>query len=333
MDVLSHGFASYVLARAAFPRISQAAVAGVILAGVVADLDALSTHFGPSAFLRWYRTYTHSLAAAVVLALVVALVVLLPWRGRQNEDAVAKIVLATLGASLLHVVMDFCQNEPVQLLWPFRARRYSADLLADFDVWILLLLLAGTLLPRLFALVTEEIGAKSKAPRGRVGAILALSAVTIYIGGRFVLHGNALAMMESRTYRRESARRIAALAESDSPLHWHGIVETERALHDLEVNVGSGGFFDPDGGIVAYKPEPSPPLDAAQKTDAARRFLQAARFPKATIEKTLTGYHVEIREFSYQREAHTSKHVMVAVETDASANVTSQEIAWEPHAK
>jgi membrane-bound metal-dependent hydrolase YbcI (DUF457 family) len=333
MDVVSHGLASYALARAFFPRISPVAVVGVIVAGIVADIDAFSARFGPSAFLQWYRTYTHSVAAAVAFAIVVSLVVVLLSRGRQDKgqktDEVATILLATLGASLLHVAMDSCQNERVQLLWPFRAQRYSADLVAHFDLWILLILLAGALLPTLFALVTEEIGAKSKAPRGRVGANLALTAVLIYIGGRFVLRGNALAMMEPRTYGRESARRIAALAESDSPLHWRGIVETERALHDLEVNLGPGGFFDPDGGIVAYKPELSPPLDAAQKTEAARRFLQAARFPKAGIEKTITGYRVEIREFSYQRDVHAARHVMVVVETDANANVTSQEIVWE----
>jgi inner membrane protein len=333
MDVLSHGLASYLLTRAGFPRMSPAAVSGVILAGVIADVDELSARFGPSAFLQWYRTYTHSVAAAVVLAVVVALGVLLPSHGRQDRDAVATILLAALGASLLHVAMDFCQNERVQLLWPFRAERYSADLVADFDLWILLILLAGALLPQLFSLITEEIGAKSKAPRGRIGAILALAITVTYIGGRFVLHTNALAMMEAHTYGREYARKIAALAESDSPLHWRAIVETERALHDLDVNLGRGRSFDPDGGIVSYKPEPSPPLESAQKTDIARRFLQVARFPKASVEKTESGYRVEIRDFTYTRDARTARRVMAVVETDPNALVTSQELVWQTAAK
>ena len=328
MDLLSHGLASYALTRAAFPRISRAAVSGVIFAGIIADVDEFSAHFGPSAFLHWYRAYTHSVAAAVVLAVVVTLVVLLPPRDRQDRDALATIFLAALGASLLHVAMDFFQNERVQLLWPFRAERYSADLLADFDLWILLILLAGALLPQLFALITEEIGAKSKAPRGRIGAILALAAVVIYIGGRFVLHTNALAMMEAHTYRQEYARKIAALAESDSPLHWRAIVDTERALHDLDVNLGRGRSFDPDGGIVSYKPEPSPPLESAQKTGVARRFLQVARFPKASVEKTETGYRIEIRDFTYTRDLG-ARRVMAVVETDPNAAVTSQKLVWQ----
>ena len=333
MDVVSHGLASYMLARAIAPRISRAAMAGAIVAGVAADLDAVSARFGPSAFLKWHRTYTHSVVAAVVIALAVSVAVLLLARHQPNKDAFAIILLAALGASLLHVVMDFCQNERVELLWPFSVQRYSADLLAHFDLWILLILLAGALLPQLFALVTEEIGAKSKAPRGRIGAILALAAVAVYVGGRLVLHGNALAMMESRTYRRESARKIAALAQSDSPLRWRGVVETERALHDLEVSLGpGGGNFDPDGGIVSYKPEPSPPLEAAEKTEVARQFLQFARFPKASVEKTVTGYRVEIHEFLYQRDPRV-KHVMAVVETDPNAAVTNQDLAWETSTK
>ena len=332
MDLLSHGLASYALTRAISPRISRVAMAGAVVAGVVADVDAVSAQFGPSAFLQWHRTYLHSVAAGFVIAIVVSLIVFVILRGRQNKDALPTILLAALGASLLHVLMDSCQNERVELLWPFRAQRYSADLVAHFDLWILLVLLTGALLPQLFALVAEEIGAKSKAPRGRAGAILELCAVMIYVGGRFVFHGDALAMMESRTYRRELPRRIAALAESDSPSRWHGIVETERALHYLEVDLASGKSFDPDAAIVSYKPEPSPPLEAAGKTDTARRFLQVARFPKASVEKTQTGYRVEIRDFTYTKDAR-AKHVMAVVETDLNAAVTSQELSWQQAAK
>jgi inner membrane protein len=331
MDVVSHGLASYALTRAIFPRISRVATVGVILAGVAADLDAVSALFGPSTFLQWHRTYLHSFAAAVVLAALTSLIVFLLSRAQPVKDTFATLLLAALAASLLHVIMDFCQNQRLQLLWPFSPQRYSADLLADFDLWILVILIAGALLPQLFALVSEEIGAKSKAPRGRIAAILALAAVFIYIGGRFVLHGNALATLESRTYRREPARKIAALAESDSPLRWRGIVETERALHDVQLNLGAGASFDPDDGIVSYKPEPSPPLQAAQNTDDARRFLRFARFPKASIEKTETGYRLEIRDFAYPRDAH-ARHVMAVIETDPNAAVFNQELRWEaPH--
>src|SRR5712692_2329621 len=123
------------------------------------------------------------------------------------------------------------------------------------------ILLAGILLPMLSRLVTEEIGAKSKGPRGKVGASLALGVMFLYIVLRFVLHGNALAALESRTYRGESPRKTAAFPESGSPFRWHGIVETASALHDVEIEVGPAASFDPDSAITSFKPQPSPALD------------------------------------------------------------------------
>ena len=329
MDAFTHGLASYCVGRAAFPRASRATMVAAILAGSAANLDQLSATLGPSAYLEWYRTVTHSALGTLVIAIVFSMAAVLATRGKPNADGLRTILLAVLAACALHAAMDVTQNEGVQLLWPFRAERYSGDWVAHFDLWILVILLAGVLLPQLLALVTEEIGAKSKAPRGRVGAILALATVFIYIGARFILHGNAVAMMDARTYRRELPRRVGAFAESDSPLHWHGIVETERAFYDFDVDLTPGSTFNPDAGVVFYKPEMSPALEAAQMTAVARRFLQAAKFPKATVEQTDTGYRVEIRDLAEQRDARSGPRVIAIIETDANAKVVNEELAWD----
>src|SRR5438132_4980125 len=331
MDPFTHALASYTLKRAAFPRLSRSAMTAMLIAGTIADIDLLSAYFGPSAFLTFYRTYCHSLPAAFFFSLLATIPFLLRTRG-QTEQIMSPvpIFLAALAAAVLHLFMDVCQSSGVELLWPFSARRFALDWVAHSDLWIVGILLAGILFPALSRLVTEEIGAKSKGPRGKVGASLALAAVILYVVLRAVLHANALAAMESRTYRGELPRKAAAFAESGSPFRWHGIVETERALHDVEVDVGPGASFDPDAAITSYKPEPSPALDAARDTAAARRFLQIARFPKATIEKTPTGFHVLLRAFPYMRDASSGWRVEAVVDTDPSFKVLSQELAWDP---
>jgi hypothetical protein len=226
--------------------------------------------------------------------------------------------------------MDLCQSTGVELFWPFSPRRFAFDWLPHLDLWILGILLAGILLPMLSRLVTEEIGAKSKGPQGKLGASLALATMILYIVLRFVLHGNAIAALESRTYRGESARKTAAFAESGSPFRWHGIVETESALHDVEIEVGPGALFDADAAITSYKPESSPALDAARDTAVARRFLQVARFPKATVEKTPAGFHITLRAFPYNRDASSSLRVHAVIETDPAGKILSQELAWDP---
>src|SRR6267143_1522201 len=131
MDPLTHALASYSLKRAAFPRVTRSVTIAMLIAGTIADIDSLSKLAGPSAFPTF---------------------------------------LAALAAAVLHLLMDLCQSTGVELFWPFSARRFALDWVAPLDLWILGILLAGILLPALSGLVTEEIGAKSKGPRGEVGA-------------------------------------------------------------------------------------------------------------------------------------------------------------------
>lgn len=329
MDAFTHGLASYSITRAAFPSASRATMVAAILGGSAANFDQLTASVSPSAYLDWYRTVTHSIVGSLGIAIVFSVAAGLATRQKPNADGLRTILLAVLAACTLHVAMDLTQNESVQLLWPFRAQRYSAGWVAHFDLWVLLILLAGVLLPQLLALVTEEIGAKSKAPRGRIGAIFALAAVFLYIGARFILHGDAVAMMDARNYRGELPRRVGAFAESESPLHWHGIVETERAFYDSDLNLAPGSSFNPDAAIVSYKPEMSPPLATAQNTEAARRFLQVAKFPKGTVEKTETGYRVQLRDIAERRDARSGPQIIAIVETDRNGKVLSDELAWD----
>ena len=334
MDPLTHALASYSLKRAAFPRAPRSTTIAMIVAGTIADLDSLSKFAGPSVFLTFYRTYFHSLLAAMLFSLLLTLPFLLrkhPPTDKQTSPL--PIFLAALAAAVLHLLMDVCQSTGVELFWPFSARRFALDWVAPLDLWILGILLAGILLPALSGLVTEEIGAKSKGPRGKVGASLALATMILYVVLRFVLHGNALAAMESRTYRGESPRKAAAFPESGSPFRWHGIVETERALHDVEIEVGPTASFDPDSSVTSYKPEPSPALDAARDTAVARRFLQAARFPKATVEKTPEGFHIILRALPYSRSVTSGLRVHALIDTDPSGKVLSQELAWDPSSR
>jgi membrane-bound metal-dependent hydrolase YbcI (DUF457 family) len=331
MDPLTHALASYTLKRAAFPRIPRTATIAMLLAGTIADIDLLSAKFGPSAFLTFYRTYCHSLLAALLFSLLVVLPFLLRHRDPEDKQTPpAPIFLAALSASVLHLLMDLCQSSGAELFWPFSPRRFALDWLPHLDLWIMGILLAGILLPMLSRLVTEEIGAKSKGPRGKLGASLALATMILYIVLRSVLHGNATAALESRTYRGESVRKSAAFAESGSPFRWHGIVETESALHDVEVEVGPAASFDPDSAVTSYKPEASLALDAARDTAVARRFLQVARFPKATVEKTPDGFHITLRAFPYNRDASSGWRVHALIETDPSGRILSQTLAWDP---
>jgi membrane-bound metal-dependent hydrolase YbcI (DUF457 family) len=331
MDLLTHALASYTLKRAAFPRATRPITLAILLAGTLADLDLLSAYISPSAFLTGYRTYTHSLLAAFLLALLVTRPFFLRNR-RSTENKIPPLTVfkPALAAALLHLLMDTFQSAGVELLWPFSTLRFALDWIAHLDLWIIATLLAGILLPMLSGLVTEEIGAKSKGPRGRIGASLALATLLVYVVARFTFHSSAVAAVESQKYRGERPRRVAAFPESGSPFRWHGIIETESALHDVEVSVGPAANFDAESAIATYKPESSPALDAARNSAVARRFLQSSRFPKASVEKTLEGFHVLLRDFPFTRDATSGPHVQAVIDTDPSGKILSEDLAWDP---
>jgi hypothetical protein len=77
-----------------------------------------------------------------------------------------------------------------------------------------------------------------------------------------------------------------------------------------------------------FKPEANPLLQAAQATEAAKRFLRAARFPKATIEKMDTGWEVQIRDLRYAAAGEVKREPMETVDFDVSGKIISEEIVW-----
>jgi inner membrane protein len=237
------------------------------------------------------------------------------------------LIAATL-AAVLHVLMDVCTLAGVALLWPWRMTRFAWDWLPGVDPWILALLLAGILLPELFGLVGSEIGAKSKAPRGRNGAIAALALVLIYVGARATLHGNAVAQLDAHTYRGESPRRLAAFADPVSLATWHGVVETATQICTVDVPASEAARFDPEAAVCAHKPADSPSLAAAERTDAMKNFLQAARFPKASVGAMEDGTEVVVRDVRDSAEDDKRFAVAVRILLDRKGQVMSQEILW-----
>jgi membrane-bound metal-dependent hydrolase YbcI (DUF457 family) len=352
VDIVTHGLASFAVVRGFFPRAGKAAVAAAVVAGTIANVDWLSNYFGPSAFLTWHHTYTHSILVTILISAVLPAVSLagILWGGLGFEVPIPEggaipddphalrkpvvrailvaLFLAPLSSAVVHIAMDACQSSGAMLFWPFNSKRFAADWLPRIDPWILTILIACIALPELLHLVSSEIGAKAKKPRGQTGALIGLALILIYTGARATLHSNVLATMESRAFHGETPRRASAFPETLSMLTWHGVVETESALDQIEVDAASTTNFDPDSSTRLFKPEPSPALDAARNTAVARKFLAVARIPKASVEKTESGYTVTLRDLLYAAAGETQHEVAAVIELDLNNKITSQELVW-----
>jgi len=329
MNILTHGLASLALVRAGWPRAPKQLWVVAVGAGVIADIDLASSWFGAEAYLKWHRTYTHALLTSLLVAVLFAAGYRLladdALRGRFSPMAAFALALA---AGWLHLLMDVWGWEGTALLWPFSARRFAMDLVVDLDPWIVAVLLGALLFPELLHLVSAEIGARDKRPRGRIGALIGFAIIVCYVGLRANFHANVIALLEARSFRGEIARRTGAFPEALSPVTWHGIVETAGGLHELTVTVGPVESFDPESAETLFKPEPSGALDAAGKTATTRSFLQVAQFPRASVETTATGTRVELRDLRYEAVGATKHEVAAMVQLDTTDHVVSQEIVW-----
>ena len=329
MNILTHVLATLALLRAGWPRAPKELWVATVTAGVIADVDLASAWFGASAWWRWHRGFTHSLLFALILAAAFAVAYRLVATDayRENLSATTAFVMA-FAAALLHLLIDVCGWQGAALLWPFSPKRFALEWVANLDLPVIAVLLGALLLPELLHLVTSEIGARETRPRGRIGARVGFMLIALYLCLRGDFHSNVVALMDSRTFRGEAAQRVGAFPEPLSPLPWHGIVETTRALHTLTVIAGPVGSFDPETADTLYKPEPSPALNAAEQSAAARDFLRTARFPRASVETTAAGTEVMIRDLRYEAAGQTSHEVVTVIRVNTENRVVSQALVW-----
>lgn len=326
MDLASHAVVSFALARGFFPRRRWPVVLGILVAGTLADVDLVSALFGPATYFAARRTFTHSLLGTL---LVIAIATLFTrYLGKQQIEPLPALIPPLAIAATLHLLLDLFQSEGVALLWSIRPTRFALDWLPNVDPWILAILIAGILVPELFHLVSSEIGAKDNSPSGRDGAILAFALIVLYVGGRAILHSDSLALLEPHSYRGESARRVGAFPDALSIFTWHGVVETQSLVCLVGVPVGPGKSFDPESADCLHKPEVSPELDAAQKTDIAQKYLQAMPLPRAAVARTQDGYEVVIRSMRDTAERETRHRVAARILLDSRFGITVEDLVW-----
>jgi membrane-bound metal-dependent hydrolase YbcI (DUF457 family) len=330
MDLFSLALVSLAAGRAGFNRLTRLATPMLLVSGLAADLDLLSAIGGPRAYLEGRCTATHSFVGAAIIAAAIAFGFTIATRKHATMPIRFTRAFAVCAAgALLHIALDFAGSYGVKLFWPFSGRWFALDLIAPLDPWLLIFLLAGILLPALFRLITEEIGAKHKSRSAARSAIAALALLVIYTGGREILHMRALKMLNSRLYRGAPPISAGAFPDSTSPFKWYGVVATENALIRVDVPV-LGTAFDPDSGRAYFKPEESAALDAARATRTASLFLSFARFPRANITQGDAGFHVEITDLRFDVHSPPGRAITAVIDLNSQARVVKEELKMGP---
>jgi len=276
MDPLTHTATGLFLSRAGLKRWTPLATPILLVAANAPDCDIAALAGGPLNYLHYHRHLTHSLAALPVLALAAVALVRLAARKPVNwwgAWAAAAIAVAS------HLALDLTNAYGVRLLLPFSDRWLRLDLTNIVDLWIWAVVLVAVAGPFLARLVGSEIASANVKSRthGRGFAIFALAFLLLYNGGRSVLHGRAVTVLESWMYRGTAPLRVAAMPGAANPWRWRGLVETGDfyAVEDVDLL----GNFDPEEAAIFHKAEAEPAVEAARRTAAFQEFLRFSQYP------------------------------------------------------
>lgn len=325
------------MGRAGLNRTTALATLTLTLAAEAPDLDVLG-RFGGRAFgFEHHRGFTHSFLGVPIDAVVVLGFVYLIWRIRSRRTSNPNLLprwgllfsYACL-AGFSHILLDFTNNYGVRPFWPFSEKWYSWDIVFIVEPVMLVLLGLGLLVPAIFALVDRDIGVRSRHPRGRHGASLALIGIVLMWGVRDYEHRRAVNALESRTYKGADPVRVSAYPKWVDPFHWYGVVETPEFFALAPVDSLAPEVDPEDRMEIHYKPEETPVTLAAKKSYLGRVYLDWAQYPVTETEPLDSaegGYIVTFQDLRYlglpdaMRRDRRRKTLSAAVKLDKNLRV------------
>jgi inner membrane protein len=244
----------------------------LVLSANAPDIDVLGLIGGPLKYFETHRGYTHSLVGLPFMALLTVIVVAVVFRQRLPWGKAW--LLCVLGVAS-HLLIDWTNDYGLRVLLPFSSRWFALDINSLYDGAIWAALIFAALWPLLERLVNGEIG--MRGPAGRGVAVFALTFFLLYDCGRAMMHGRAIAQLQSVLYDGTVPVRTSTLPNPFNPFRWKGVVETERSFQVLPVDVF--GSLESRTALIFYKARITQGLQLAAQTEPFRYFLYFARFP------------------------------------------------------
>ncbi len=306
MEPVTHFLTGACLARTGFNRKTALATLTMTLAAEAPDIDVLSSFKDPVFGFAHHRGFTHSfLGLFLVSAAVVALVYAI-WRLRGRKISNPKVpprwgllYLFAMIAGVSHILLDYTNNYGVRPFWPISEKWYSWDIVFIVEPVMLVLLAGGLIVPVFSVLLDSEFGVRSKGPRGRLAASLALIGVVAMWGVRDYEHRQAVQRLEQDTYEGANPIRVSAYPYWGTPFSWLGVVETQNFIATTGVNSYLGEVDPVDGSNIHFKPEETAVTLAAKQSYLGRVYLDWAKYPITETETTPDGYVVHFRDLRY----------------------------------
>jgi inner membrane protein len=305
VDNLTHSLVGWALGEAGFKRKTGLAVATLVIAANLPDVDVLGLPFGEN--LAFRRGITHGPLAWAVMApgLAAAMLAFDRWQARRGTRPAARppvhfgwLLLISLVGVLSHPALDWLNVYGIRCLMPFSETWFYGDTLFIIDVWVWLAL---------------GIGIAFARRRGSVRpARAALAAVVGYIalmwtGGQWAEWAGARAVVAA------GLGTPVEVVASPPPLDPFA----RQIIYDLDDRVGYGmaRLLPPtltiEPPFATGMADPAVAL-AARQHKAVADFLSWSRLPMATVTRADGLARVAITDARFARPLRLRTFVVEA---------------------
>jgi inner membrane protein len=330
VDDVTHALTALALSHTGLNRKTRFATLGLVVGSVLPDVDWASGLAGSAGALKYHRGFTHSILGVTVLAALLAAVIFYfgrragPKKSAPPLNAGWLLAVCWIGTAS-HLLLDFTNSYGVRPFLPFSGRWYAWDIMSIVDPLLLSLLVAGLGLSWVFRLVSEEVGARK--PGYRRGAIFSLCCLVLLWGVRDLSHRRALGMLDAHSYRGENPERLGAFPSPANPFAWTGVAETASAFHVLPVDALDDDV-DVEHTEIFRKPDPSPALEAAERSPVGAVFLDFARFPWASVLGKVEGFDVTFQDLRFISLRSRRQGFVADIELDKDLRVESEGFSY-----
>ena len=317
------------ISRAGFNRKTGLATAVFVIAAEIPDADIFLEVFGGVFGFQHHRGITHTFVGVPFDAAAACGVVYLWRRWRERHGARPPKIpvnwrmlyfFAVLGG-LSHILLDYTNAYGVRPFMPFNYHWYHWDIVSIIEPVILVALIAGLVLPYLFRLIQDEIGARRRQP-GRGGALAALVIIALVWGVRDYEHRRAIGALNSLDYREELPIRVSAFPYDSNPFKWHGVIECDTFYETVSVDSLVPEVDPHRRARYFFKAQDSPVSLAAKRSPLGEVYLDWAAYPYTETIPTADGYDVRFIDLRYDYPEQAAPVLSPVVSLDPKLEVT-----------
>ncbi len=282
MEPVTHMLTGAVLARTGFNRRAAYATFAMTIAAEFPDIDTVWSFGGPVTGLEHHRGITHTFLALPVEAAIVTAAFYGIHRLRKRPATKAPpnwlwLYFGNLLALLSHLLLDWTNNYGLRPFFPFNPHWYAGSFVFIFEPVLFLILVAGLVLPGLFALINAEVGTRKKSfPSPNWSLVIVVLIAALYVF-RFNEHTKALQLASDNAP--PGATRFFASPHPINPWLWSTIADTPTSYQLATVHTNTGLIDEPTPSDTLYKPPTTLALLAAKRTYLGQIYLDWSQFP------------------------------------------------------